>query len=184
MAAGAAAGVCFRLMDWLGPLARPLIRGRPVRNQSARPAGAVVDAIILHDTGSLNVEGTFAHFDDPETEASAHLVIDRDGAVWQTVDYALKAWHAGRSWLWGRKDLNLTSIGIELVDVADDTYPEAQLAALLAVTVDLCERFPAITLNRIVGHTHVAPGRKVDPGPDFPWGPFLCAVGHHLTMRA
>lgn len=170
-------------MDWLGPLARPLVRRRPVLNASARPPGAVLDAIILHDTGSLNVEGTFAHFDDREAQASAHLVIDRGGAVWQTVAYDLKAWHAGRSSLWGRADLNPTSVGVELVDVADDPYPDAQLAALLAVTVDLCELFPAVALNRIVGHQHVAPGRKVDPGPDFPWRPYLIAVGHHLAVR-
>ncbi len=170
-------------MDWRAPLVSPLLRGRPVRNRSPRPAGAGVDAIVLHDTGSLNVEGTFAHFDDPTTEASAHLVIDRDGAVWQTVPYELKAWHAGRSSLWGRADLNLTSVGVELVDVAGDPYPDQQLGALLAVTVDLCERFPAIALNRIVGHEHVAPGRKVDPGTDFPWRPYLIAVGHHLAAR-
>ena len=141
---------------------------RPVKNQSARPPGAIVDAIIIHDTGSLNAAGTFSWFDHAASQASAHYLIDRDGSAYRLVPDARKAWHAGSSSLWGRADLNLTSIGIELVDVSADPYPMAQMGSLIALTVELCIRHKAIALNRIVGHDHIAPGRKVDPGADFP----------------
>lgn len=157
---------------------------RPVKNQSARPPGTVVDSIIVHDTGSLSAHGTFEWFDNPASQASAHYLVDRDGTTYRLVPDDRKAWHAGQSSLWGRGDLNLTSVGIELVDVTADPYPMAQYEALIALTVDLCLRHRAVTLNRIVGHEHVAPGRKVDPGVDFPWRNYLIVVGAQLATRA
>lgn len=162
---------------------------RPVKNHSARTG--VISCIVIHDTASKNVAGVFQHFDDPRSQASAHYVLDRDGTTYRTVELARKAWHAGLSMLWGHEDVNQFSIGIELVDVdapgvsAGDMYTDAQLTALVALTVDLVLAYPAITLNRIVGHEHVAipPGRKVDPGADFPWGLFLEAVGWQLLER-
>lgn len=150
---------------------------RPVTNQSARPPGAVIDAIIIHDTGSLNAPGTFEWFDNPAAQASAHYLIDRDGSTYRLVPDERKAWHAGTSSLWGLGDLNLTSIGIELVDATDDPYPDVQLQALIELTAQLCVTY-RIPLNRVVGHEHVAipRGRKVDPGQDFDWHDFLLAV--------
>lgn len=177
--------------DPLPPFGPPAFRvlERPVKNHSARPAGAVIDAIVIHDTATLSVESVLHHFDDPASQASAHYLIDRDGTTYRLVDPARKAWHAGVSLLWGGRerdhDVNQSSLGIELIDVAGDPYPDAQLTALLALTVDVVLTYPAIALHRIVGHEHVAlpPGRKVDPGPDFPWGPFLEAVGWQLLER-
>jgi len=184
--------------DPLPPFGPPAFRvvERPVRNQSARAPGAAIDAIVLHDTTTRSVQSVLHHFDDSASQASAHFLLDRDGTTYRLVDPARKAWHAGVSILWGVEDLNQRSVGIELVDVDQpapgsltvgpgDTYTDAQLTALLALTVDLVLSFPAITLHRIVGHEHIAVprGRKVDPGPDFPWGPFLEAVGWQLQER-
>jgi N-acetylmuramoyl-L-alanine amidase len=169
----------------------------PVRNFSPRqPPGVAIDAIVIHDTATLDVASVLATFDNLAEQRSAHFVIDRDGTTYQLVAPRFKAWHAGESALWGRADVNEFSIGIELVDVDEPAagthrqgphettlgYTDAQLTACLALCVSLVMTYPGITVNRIVGHEHVAlpPGRKVDPGPDFPWREFLEAVGWHV----
>lgn len=159
---------------------------RPVRNRSPRPPGVVVNAIVVHDTQTRNLAAVFDWFNTSGSDASSHYVIDRDGTAYRCVPETLKAWHAGRSALWGRPDLNAHSIGVELVDADDrasDPYPPAQMTALLDLCADLCRRHPAVLLNRIVGHAHIAEplGRKVDPGPDFPWRAFLISLGASLA---
>ncbi len=177
----------------------PLYRviDRPVRNHSARtPPGVAIDALVIHDTATLSAASVLATFDNPAEQRSSHFLLDRDGTTYALVPVARKAWHAGVSSLWGREDVNAYSVGIELVDVDrpapgavtvgdGETYTDAQLTALLALTVHLVETLPAITLHRIVGHEHIAVprGRKVDPGPDFPWREYLDAVGWHLLRR-
>ncbi len=170
---------------------------RPVRNHSARtPPGVAIDAIVIHDTATLDVASVLSTFDNPAEQRSSHYLLDRDGTTYRLVDPARKAWHAGTSSLWGHDDVNEFSLGIELIDVdrpapgafsigPGDTYTDAQLTALLALTVHLVVTYPAITLNRIVGHEHIAVprGRKVDPGPDFPWREYLDAVGWQLLRR-
>ena len=99
-------------------------------------------------------------------EVSAHFLVRRDGAVLQFVPIDARAWHAGRSSWAGRAEANDWSIGIELEGLEGDTFEPAQYEAL--------ERLlPAIDrvrgIRHVVGHEHVAPGRKADPGPGFDW---------------
>lgn len=138
----------------------------------------MVDAVVLHDTASEGVDSVFAWFSNPESQASAHYLIDRDGTTYRLVAEERKAWHAGASMLHGRDDVNQFSIGIELVDKTDDPYPDAQLQALTELTVEICTRH-RIPLNRIVAHSDIAVprGRKQDPGGDFDWFSFLAVVG-------
>jgi AmpD protein len=100
---------------------------------------------------------------------SAHFFIDRQGAVTQYVDTDEAAWHAGVSELDGRTGVNRFSVGIELEGTETSGYTEAQYAALTGVLQALVRAHPAITPERVVGHEHVAPGRKRDPGPLFDW---------------
>lgn len=160
----------------------------PVKNHSLRPAGAVIDAIVIHDTGTRNLASVFDWFNTSGSEASAHYVVDRapGWTVYRCVPEELKAWHAGRSELWGRPDLNSHSIGIELVDADDrlsDPYPPGQIAALLDLCEDICRRRSAILLSRVIGHQHIAipPGRKPDPGGDLDWRSFLINLGKRLS---
>ena len=100
---------------------------------------------------------------------SAHLLIRRDGAVVQFVPMTQRAWHAGQSELCGRTACNDFSIGIELEGADDQAFADAQYATLLSLIETLRAAFPAITPERIVGHSDIAPGRKTDPGPHFDW---------------
>ena len=100
---------------------------------------------------------------------SAHFLIERDGLVTQFVSCNERAWHAGQSLFAGRENCNDFSLGIELEGTDDLPFTAAQYAALIALTRQLQAVYPAITLERICGHSDIAPGRKTDPGPAFDW---------------
>ncbi|GLP97461.1 1,6-anhydro-N-acetylmuramyl-L-alanine amidase AmpD [Paraferrimonas sedimenticola] len=100
---------------------------------------------------------------------SAHLFINREGLITQYVDMHSRAWHAGVSSFQGRERCNDFSIGIELEGTDDSGYSDEQYQALHKVSLYILETYPKITLDRIVGHEHIAPGRKTDPGPGFDW---------------
>tara|TARA_R110002110_G_scaffold115322_2_gene286026 strand:+ start:9453 stop:10019 length:567 start_codon:yes stop_codon:yes gene_type:complete len=102
-------------------------------------------------------------------KVSSHLVIRRDGRVWQFVPFHQRAWHAGISQFGGRDKCNDFSIGIELEGIDTMPYSEEQYCALSACTTEIMKTYPGITMDRIVGHEHIAPGRKTDPGPAFDW---------------
>jgi len=106
-------------------------------------------------------------------EVSAHLLIDRAGAVTQFVPFDKRAWHAGASSFEGRENCNDFSIGIELEGTDDLPFTEPQYNQLIRVTRALMRAYPAITPERITGHQHIAPGRKTDPGYMFDWDFYL-----------
>jgi N-acetyl-anhydromuramyl-L-alanine amidase AmpD len=112
--------------------------------------------------------------------------------IHQLVDETQRAWHAGRSYWHGEENLNDSSVGIEIVNISscepanqgtseyDDestplpdcdfkAYPEEQIALLVKLLTDILTRNPDIATINIVGHADIAPNRKVDPGPLFPW---------------
>ncbi len=102
---------------------------------------------------------------------SSHYVLAEDGMVFRLVAEERAAWHAGRSWWRGREALNATSIGVEIVNLHGDRhdYPSAQIEALIKLCRAIVGRHPAIAPRNIVGHSDVAPRRKIDPGLRFPW---------------
>ena len=154
------------------------------KNFNTRPPGARVSALVYHDTGGTAASAV-AWFQDPTSGVSAHYVVAADGRVYSCVAEDRRAWHAGGSALHGVADLNSWSVGVELEDRDDRAdYPKPQMDALLALAADLCARY-RVPLNRVVGHEHVAlpRGRKVDPGPDFPWYWHLCELGRRLAAR-
>lgn len=104
---------------------------------------------------------------------SAHLVIRRDGQIEQYVPFDQRAWHAGQSCYGGRQRCNDYSIGIELEGTDKQPYTAAQYQQLIAVTQLLMAQYPALTHDRIVGHQHIAPDRKTDPGEGFDWAYYL-----------
>ena len=124
--------------------------------------------VVIHVTTNGTVAQALATLTDPERRVSAHYLIGRDGAVLPLVDEGARAWHAGKSWWGGGTDLNSASIGIELDNTGYEPFAEPQIAALLVLLGELRDRHRIPPAN-FIGHGDVAPGRKIDPGPLFPW---------------
>ncbi len=124
--------------------------------------------VILHHTGSRDAARALHTLSDPLRRVSAHYLVARDGTIHQLVDERARAWHAGAS-RWGRQDdMNSASLGIEVDNDGTEAYPEVQVASLLALLEDLSARHRIPAANYL-GHGDVAPGRKSDPGIQFPW---------------
>lgn len=143
-----------------------------LRGDNARPS-----YIIMHYIGEYNLQDALTIFCDPKgldgvKELSPHYVIDEDGTVYALVPEGFRAWHAGVSYWRGITDMNSHSIGIELVNRgAVDDYPpfaQAQIDALAELSKDIMMR-NNIPPENVIGHSDIAPGRKLDPGPRFPW---------------
>lgn len=145
---------------------------RPSPNHDARPAGKAIDLIVIHYTGMRDAESALARLTDPAAKVSSHWLIDEDGTLYRLVDEERRAWHAGVSYWTGERDINGVSVGIELVNPGHEfgyrPFPRAQMASL----IELCRKILArhgIQPPRVVGHSDVAPRRKIDPGELFDW---------------
>lgn len=104
----------------------------------------------------------------PESSVSAHYVLDRDGTCWQLVLEEMRAWHAGPG-AWGSvAEVNSRSIGIEIVNTGAEPFPPAQMSALIPLVRGILQRW-SIPPERVIGHSDLALGRKIDPGPMFDW---------------
>lgn len=128
--------------------------------------------VILHHTAQDNVEQTLFTFSlprPPERRSSAHYVIGKDGKVFQMLNDYVRSWHAGAS-KWGSiTDMNSCSLGIEIDNNGkDETFTDAQINALITLLSYLKEQYK-IPQSNFIGHSDIAPGRKVDPGILFPW---------------
>ena len=120
------------------------------------------------------VDPSFADLED--VAVSAHLLIARSGRVSQFVPFIARAWHAGVSQWRGRTGCNDFSIGIELEGTDERPYTKAQYRSLVRVSKALLARYPRMSVDAIVGHQDIAPGRKTDPGPAFDWQFYLAAL--------
>lgn len=148
-------------------------------NHDARPGGAAIDMVVLHYSGMETADAALARLCDPAAKVSAHYLIDEDGAVRRLVAEERRAWHAGVACWRGLSDVNGRSLGIELVNPGHEfgyrPFPEAQMAALEELARGILARHP-IEARNVVGHSDVAPRRKMDPGELFDW-PRLAAAG-------
>lgn len=151
-----------------------------------RPANTSIDMIVIHNIslppgqfGGGFIEDFFSGKLNPslhpyfetikDLRVSSHIVIDRQGLITQFVPFHLRAWHAGESSWQGRDNCNDYSIGIELEGTDDLPFTEAQYLSLNQLVNLLQKTYPAITSDRLVGHSDIAPGRKTDPGRLFDW---------------
>jgi len=103
---------------------------------------------------------------------SYHYIIGRGGNVVQCVDENDRAWHAGFGILFGKGDLNDTSIGVSFVATHDSGFNDSQISSGVKLCREIVKDYE-IPLNHVVGHSHVDWKRKVDPGQNFPWIRFL-----------
>jgi AmpD protein len=176
---------------WSEPGWLAAARHVPSPNFGARPAQTVIDLALIHSIslppgvyGGDEIERLFTNTLDWDAhpyfqqirglEVSSHFVIRRDGELLQFVACDQRAWHAGRSSWRGRDNCNDFSIGIELEGLEGETFEAPQYDTLARVLRDLRDAYP---LQTVAGHEHVAPGRKIDPGPGFDW-PRLAKMLH------
>ncbi len=150
----------------------------PSPNCRARKAGAVIDTLVLHYTGMQSGGAALDRLRDPEAQVSSHYLVEEDGRVFRLVPESLRAAHAGISFWQGRRMLNDSSIGIEIVNPGHEwgyrPFPEAQVAAVEHLCRRILSRHPIPPL-RVVAHSDVAPDRKQDPGELFPWARLAAA---------
>ena len=176
-----------------------LILTHPSPNFGPRRDGARPDLVVIHYTAMHSADAACRTLCNPATEVSAHYLIDEDGTVRSLVDEAMRAWHAGAG-QWGEvSDVNSRSIGIELSNTGAVPFAQEQMAALLALLGAVQDRW-GMRPERFIGHSDMAPGRKIDPGPWFDWemlakqgfgvwfagssGPYMPASRHAFRQMA
>ena len=131
-----------------------------------------IKIIVMHYTGMQSERESITRLCDPKSKVSSHFVINKNGKVYRLVDDNLIAWHAGKS-CWGKyKNINKNSIGIELVNKGHQfgytSFNEKQLLSLIKVCKNIIKKYKIKNKN-IIGHSDIAPTRKIDPGEKFPW---------------
>ena len=153
----------------------------PSPNFDERPQATPIDILLLHYTGMPTGAAAVARLCDPDAKVSAHYTVDEDGTVYAHVPEERRAWHAGVSWWAGERNVNARSIGIEIVNPGHEfgyrSFPDIQIEAVIELSRDIVHR-RKIPAARVLGHSDVAPARKMDPGELFPWGKLaLAGVG-------
>jgi N-acetylmuramoyl-L-alanine amidase len=152
-----------------------------------------IELVVLHYTGMQDARAALQRLCDPAPLAghypgpwqsadtprdsvlgrvSAHYVVDERGDIFRLVNECDRAWHAGASSWKGEGDVNSRSIGVEIVNGGHDfdlpDYPTVQIDAVIALLQRILPRW-SLSSASVVGHSDVAPGRKLDPGEKFPW---------------
>ncbi len=152
-------------------------------NFGPRPEGTEITLVVIHsislppgEYGGDAVERLFTNRLDWDAhpyyqgirglEVSSHFFIRRSGDVAQFVSCDQRAWHAGASSWQGRGNCNDFSVGIELEGIEGERFDLPQYETLASLLLTLATRYP---IAHVAGHEHVAPGRKMDPGPGFDW---------------
>jgi len=131
-----------------------------------------IKIIVIHYTGMQSERESIKRLCSSKSKVSSHFLISRNGKVYRLVKDNRIAWHAGKS-CWGKyKNLNKNSIGIELVNKGHKfgytSFKKKQLSSLISVCGSLIKKYK-IQKRNIVGHSDIAPFRKIDPGEKFPW---------------
>ena len=155
-------------------------------NFDQRPKNTDIKLIVIHNISlppenfePENVKKFFMNELDFEThkffqeirglKVSSHFVIDRIGKIYQFVSVYDRAWHAGVSSFKNQENCNDFSLGVELIGSDNTPFEDNQYISLNELIEALCNSFPKIKKENIVGHSEIAPGRKSDPGPFFDW---------------
>jgi len=150
-----------------------------------------ISLLILHYTGMESGVAALERMRDAEAKVSAHYMVEEDGQIIQLVAEDKRAWHAGVSEWQGESNINSASIGIEIVNGGHDflsdnsnlsPYPDVQINAVIALSKAIIKRHGQLT---ILGHSDIAPARKIDPGEHFPWAGLAAAgLGYWPNVQA
>ena len=131
-----------------------------------------IKIIVIHYTGMQSERESIQKLCNSNSRVSSHYLINRNGKVFNLVHDSHVAWHAGKS-CWGKyQNLNKNSIGIELVNKGHQfgytSFKKKQIASLIELCIRLIKKYK-IKKRNIIGHSDIAPLRKIDPGEKFPW---------------
>lgn len=144
----------------------------PSPNIEPRRGGMKPTILLMHYTGLPTVEKALDVLSRPDCKVSCHYVVDLDGRIIQMVAESERAWHSGASFWTGETDINSASIGIEIQNAGqaggDPDFPQIQMHAVARLSRDIIARH-GIVPARVLAHSDVAPGRKIDPGEKFDW---------------
>ena len=143
----------------------------PNFDKKKRPFNTI-KLIVIHYTGMQSGRESIIRLCNPKSKVSSHFVISKNGKIYRLVDDNKIAWHAGKS-CWGKyKNINKNSIGIELVNKGHQfgytSFNKKQLSSLIKICKKIIKKYKIKNKN-IVGHSDIAPLRKIDPGEKFPW---------------
>ena len=131
-----------------------------------------VQIIVFHYTGMQSERESIKRLCNSSSKVSSHYLINRKGKIFRLVQDSHVAWHAGKSCWRRRKNLNENSIGIELVNKGHQfgytSFKKKQISSLIKLCKKLIKKYK-INKKNILGHSDIAPLRKIDPGEKFPW---------------
>ena len=132
----------------------------------------VVKYIIIHYTALNSAHDSIKYLCSKQNKVSSHYLISSSGKIYSLVSEKKRAWHAGQSYWNGEKDINSTSIGIEL-DYSpigkNNIFTNSLKYSLIYLLKKITKKYKILPED-ILGHSDIAPYRKIDPGKDFPWG--------------
>ena len=131
-----------------------------------------IESIIIHYTGMKTTQDSIKRLKSEKSKVSCHYLIENNGNIVQMVRDQDIAWHAGVSYWDGKKGLNNGSIGIELQNKGEEfgyeKFREKQISSLIKLINSIKKNYN-ISDALILGHSDIAPERKIDPGYLFPW---------------
>lgn len=137
-------------------------------NYGDRKGDATIDTIVLHSI-AYDLKKSINILTSEEYQVSSHYLVDVDGTIYALVGEEKRAWHAGKSFWRGETDVNSHSIGIEIITDESNEFTDAQKQAVIELCAEIKSRHASIDDRNIIGHSDIAPGRKVDPGSNFFW---------------
>ena len=135
--------------------------------------------LVIHYTGMQSARVSMERLKNPKSKVSCHYFIKRDGTIYRMVEDNKIAWHAGKSHWREKTDLNRYSLGIEVQNkghfISYQNFPKKQIFSLIRLIKKLMKKYK-IRKENVLGHSDIAPLRKLDPGEKFPWE-FLSSKG-------
>lgn len=127
--------------------------------------------IIIHYTAIKNNNDAISHLCNPKNKVSSHFLISQNGNIFKLVNEKKRAWHAGKAYWNGIRDINSCSLGIELDfsnNKINNKYSNQMIKALIFLLKKFKKKYKIKSCN-ILGHSDISPYRKKDPGKKFPW---------------
>ena len=124
--------------------------------------------VVLHHTAQDSVKQTLNTFTLPRTQVSSHYVVAKNGEIYHMLNDYLRAWHGGIGQWGNNTDLNSSSLGIEIDNNGKEKFTDLQITSLLKLLDEIKEKYN-IPAENFIGHSDIAPSRKVDPNAYFPW---------------